>query len=509
MALLLWSTLVSPVLSPPDAFCATWAAACENYLGPRATTTQATDTSPVFNTRYRSTIEILWSCLAIIFASTWICVHPNVTGYKATTWQNLWKRVKLFILAVLAPELLAVFAFFQWKGCRELHKAFREKAKELNISVDLNAEDRALQNPGVPTAQSTKTSQDTPLSEPLIASSRASPPEETTVDPQETAWTLTHANFVQMGGIVFKNPETREVGFKEPGIWKRKERWVDRERSWTDEDIKNFFALRLSEASISDRSKASALVKTLVVMQVLWFVVQTIARALEGLPITHLEVVCLAFTLFNVGMYACWWDKPLDVECPVEVEGSDGDVGHITMFNPITVPMGGLDNLPVGEWIYSAKTKLYPSLYCYHADHNERSFLNKYLSYENDGVLGGAFTLALSFTSASFGALHTIGWSLPSPSHAEHILWQISCLVLMSYPLLPLVIVPFIALLREHAPRWVGFAFGSFMAFITFCGAITYIGARFILLVLPFLELRNLPPLAHQTISWSNFLPHI
>ena len=134
MASMLWYlvflsfTLASPVLAPSDAVCANCPTICfESYLTARATafpatTCPASDASPVFNTRYRSTIEIVWSCLAIIFASTWICVHPNVAGYNTTMWQRLGKRLKLFALAIFAPELLAVFAFFQWKGCRELHR---------------------------------------------------------------------------------------------------------------------------------------------------------------------------------------------------------------------------------------------------------------------------------------------------------------------------------------------------------------------------------------------------
>jgi hypothetical protein len=118
---ILRTAFASPVLSPL------------NYLGPRTTAALTADSAPVFNTQYRSTIEIVWSSLAIIFASTWICVHPNVAGYKIATLQVLWRRMKLFALAVFAPELLAVFAFFQWKGCHHLHKEFREKAKELNI----------------------------------------------------------------------------------------------------------------------------------------------------------------------------------------------------------------------------------------------------------------------------------------------------------------------------------------------------------------------------------------
>jgi hypothetical protein len=334
------------------------------------------------------------------------------------------------------------------------------------------------------------------------------------VNPEETAWTLTHAHFIQMGGIVFKDPKNREVGFKEPGVWKLEKRPAGPpERSWTDEDIQNFFALRLSEDAIADKSKASALAKTLVVMQVLWFVIQTIARALEGLPITHLEIVAIAFTLFNIGMYACWWDKPLDVECPLEVSGECGRDSEkpdtdIRWGGPL---MGSLDTLPVGEWIYSHQAKLYPSLYCYHKAKDSDSYLNEYFANLEDGILGGAFTLALSFTSATFGALHAVGWSLPSPSQPERMLWRVSCLVLTCYPFVPLVVLPFGLFLASYdcVPEQVAVGYTYVMGFVSFFGAIAYVGARFILLILPFLELRDLPPLAHETVSWSNFLPHI
>lgn len=311
-------------------------------------------------------------------------------------------------------------------------------------------------------------------------------------------WTLTHAHFVQMGGIVFKDPSNGNVGFKKPN-------------DWTNRDIKNFFALRLCEAAIEDKSKGSALAKTLVVMQILWFVVQTVARALERLPITHLEVVCLAFTVFNIGMYACWWSKPLDVEYPLAtlgVPGTDSSV-NMDLYDWMGTLMGGLDNIPVGVWIYSPRTHLYPSLYCYRKGANSESFINRHFSSDNGRGLGGAFTLALSFTSATFGALHTIGWSLPSPTQVEYMLWRVSCLVLMCYPLVPIIIPPSGELLLNRAPKWVLLVYGGSMSFISLLGAIAYVGARLILLVLPFLELRALPPLAHQTVAWSNFLPHI
>jgi hypothetical protein len=132
MVLLLWSiiflssTFASPVLTLLDATCPVCptcpTVSSEQFLAIRAISPPATDTSSVFNTRYRSTIEIVWSCLAIIFASTWICVHPNVAGYNTTMWQRVRNRLMLFALAIFAPELLALSSFFQWKGCRELHQ---------------------------------------------------------------------------------------------------------------------------------------------------------------------------------------------------------------------------------------------------------------------------------------------------------------------------------------------------------------------------------------------------
>lgn len=101
-------------------------------------TTASYATAPdslAFDTNYRSTVEIVWSCLTVVFASSWLCVHPNVTGYKTTMWQRLRERLKLFALAVFAPELLAVFAFYQWRGCRKLYQSFKEKADKLQIGT--------------------------------------------------------------------------------------------------------------------------------------------------------------------------------------------------------------------------------------------------------------------------------------------------------------------------------------------------------------------------------------
>jgi hypothetical protein len=75
----------------------------------------------------------------------------------------------------------------------------------------------------------------------------------------------------------------------------------------------------ITEREINDRSKGNFLSKSLVIVQTGWFVTQCIARRVQNLPITELEIVTLAFAALNFVTYGLWWYKPLDVECSVRV----------------------------------------------------------------------------------------------------------------------------------------------------------------------------------------------
>ena len=70
---------------------------------------------------------------------------------------------------------------------------------------------------------------------------------------------------------------------------------------------------------IQDRSKSDWLAKTIALLQTLWFVTQCIARGVENLPTTELEIVTLAYTAINIGMFIAWWDKPRNIDRPIRV----------------------------------------------------------------------------------------------------------------------------------------------------------------------------------------------
>ncbi|KAJ7700414.1 hypothetical protein B0H17DRAFT_1128831 [Mycena rosella] len=66
----------------------------------------------------RRLFDIVWGCLTTIFACTWVSVHPNVAPPDQSRLALLWRRLKMMLIAVLAPEVIVGFAarqlFFAW-----------------------------------------------------------------------------------------------------------------------------------------------------------------------------------------------------------------------------------------------------------------------------------------------------------------------------------------------------------------------------------------------------------
>ena len=70
---------------------------------------------------------------------------------------------------------------------------------------------------------------------------------------------------------------------------------------------------------IEDRSKSDGLSKTFALGQTLWFVAQCIARRAQHLDLTPVELLTLSLAVINGVVYFLWWNKPMDVRCPIRV----------------------------------------------------------------------------------------------------------------------------------------------------------------------------------------------
>ena len=79
----------------------------------------------------RSIWDIIWSCLATVFACSWVSIHPNIPAPNESRWRILLRRLELMIWAVFGPEMIISWAFRQWLGASQLEKLFKGELSSL------------------------------------------------------------------------------------------------------------------------------------------------------------------------------------------------------------------------------------------------------------------------------------------------------------------------------------------------------------------------------------------
>jgi hypothetical protein len=97
-----------------------------------------------------------------------------------------------------------------------------------------------------------------------------------------------------------------------------------------------------------DRSKTDPLAKIIVLCQPLWFIAQSVARGVEGLSITKLEILTNAFAVLNFVTYFLWWNKPQHVRFPIVIDASGTEEANESAQEESSTDTAGTKHLP---WI--------------------------------------------------------------------------------------------------------------------------------------------------------------
>ncbi|KAJ7711184.1 hypothetical protein B0H16DRAFT_1745356 [Mycena metata] len=58
----------------------------------------------------RSLFDIVWGCLATIFACTWVALHQNVPDPDLGWFSLLLRKIKMMLVTIIAPEVIVTFA---------------------------------------------------------------------------------------------------------------------------------------------------------------------------------------------------------------------------------------------------------------------------------------------------------------------------------------------------------------------------------------------------------------
>ncbi|KAG5662727.1 hypothetical protein KAF25_005145 [Fusarium avenaceum] len=237
----------------------------------------------------RGSMDILRSCILTLVACIYTALHLDVP--RKTTWQYLlMRKTKYVLLTLFAPEMSVFAAMQQLRYAWKLRSALqtiqrREQEKNWTEAADFEIN-------------------------------------------------LKYALFIVMGAVRFDVhdilsvpdlDDTASKYFEDSGNRRNSVRpgpglivWLAERGHW----------FKVRKQDIDDKSKADTLQKVLVLIQVSWMVIQCIARRASDLPLSLLEIHTMLHVVCAIILYACWFQKPLDVmeAIVVTTEGFKGEV---------------------------------------------------------------------------------------------------------------------------------------------------------------------------------------
>ncbi|KAJ4485421.1 hypothetical protein J3R30DRAFT_3283205 [Lentinula aciculospora] len=227
---------------------------------------------------FRGTYNIISTCLATLLLCLWSAVHVDVPIHPCK-WRGLWVRIGWTSIGLVTPETLLFIAYRQWTIAGEILKV----ANSCEAFSPSGPQDFAK---------------------------------------KRHRWTMKHCYYAAMSGFVFDTQADDKKPFLPPP-------YTNGRGVITPEGIHFLLKHRpdllpdLSVDEISDRNKGNSLSKSVVVVQVTFFLIDCVARKNQGLPITLLKVTTVAHALCSLLAYGFWWDKPLSVTHPTLIRGED------------------------------------------------------------------------------------------------------------------------------------------------------------------------------------------
>ncbi|OAP54523.1 hypothetical protein AYL99_10971 [Fonsecaea erecta] len=336
-------------------------------------------------------------------------------------------------------------------------------------------------------------------------------------------WTLRHAFYANMGGFRLRDStgQVYIVTAKHINHLVRK-RYID--------------LPKITPLEINDRSKSDSLAKFLAIMQVSSLAVQVIARTIQNLETTALEITTLSFVVCTLGTFIAWYRKPYDVQTFVVLEMPGYAVEDIELE---FVERGGKQRDLLKEYItvhqtsnvvdndgkllapYNKLTIIDDGLPTFTA-----SFTDVYGHFwgrkpydanriRNDRlpVMEKPVTIVCAITTLAYAGLHIAAWNLPLATDIERLLWRISSIVLISCVVVWFFMDHFGEYLAHRKVKKGKATDGVIVPWwripASIAVTVVYALCRLYLLAESFAALRWLPKSAYEQVDWGKWLPHI
>ncbi|KAJ7751603.1 hypothetical protein B0H16DRAFT_1839915, partial [Mycena metata] len=72
----------------------------------------------------RTLFDIIWGCLATIFACTWVALHQNVPDPKLGYFALLMRKLRMMVVMIITPEVVVGFAARQFFSALKISQEF-------------------------------------------------------------------------------------------------------------------------------------------------------------------------------------------------------------------------------------------------------------------------------------------------------------------------------------------------------------------------------------------------
>ncbi|KIK59290.1 hypothetical protein GYMLUDRAFT_1004685, partial [Collybiopsis luxurians FD-317 M1] len=228
----------------------------------------------------RTLSQILWSCIGVLVASTWVIIQPNLPAPDERFWRTLSRKVGLVLVALFAPEVMVVRAAREWFSARKLAARFRTEGWSKKHAFFALMGGFALYN-----------------DDDFICVLRLIPPEATWKEEQDII-------------EYFDTPSADITSNSELGSGLNQHSLAAHAS----------FIGHLPEREIADRSHSDAFSKLVAVGQTSWFIVQLLCRWTQKLYITDFEATTILYTVTFIIALFFSWDKPQGVSCHIRIQ---------------------------------------------------------------------------------------------------------------------------------------------------------------------------------------------
>lgn len=463
----------------------------------------------------RGTLDIIWSSAITIFLCSWTVLCLNVPLKRWSGARVLWQKFLMAGLGALGPEFILQTAIGQWASAKRSVKAFQELERTQREHDQL--EDAQIEDAQLKRGQ-----------------------------PERAQWSMTHAFFADMGGFELCADDWRPFHLDAKQV-----------HFLVQKGYVSLSDVLIDRRVIDDKNKGDRMTRILTVGQIIWFTVTSIARLIQNLAITTLELTTLGFIICTLGSYYFWYHKPLDVRTAIplvpntklkDILKAAGDQPPI-VYKRTPLDFVGRDEWRSWNlyWIY--ELNILRKLHI-HNFHPQVRPIEK-ISDDYVPALSPRALFILFLFHTGYAAVHIAGWNFEFPSSTEQLLWRIATLTVMVTVLgcwltdiytwqlhallkrslgldtsqeipsggpisaqthssyLKTKIEHAASRLRNNSPANdpdLTVPLKAILPITLF--AAMYLTARGYVLVDDIVNLRSQPPSVYKSVNWSNFLPH-